>query len=111
MIEHFYNKTYVIWRPALTTDGQGGWTEALVAQANVAGLMSTSSMSRYGADRIRVGQREAVITHVFYCDYNADVNVNDEIRNGGNTWTVLSISEPGNQDRHMQCLCELRRNT
>lgn len=102
MINNFFNKAYVIKRSSLTTDGVGGFTETYVDQATVYGMMSRNR----GNERIRAGAKEAIVTHTFYCDYNADVKCNDNITNGGQTWNVIAIYEPGNQDHHIECLCE-----
>jgi head-tail adaptor len=104
-IHHLFNKIYVVTRVALVSDAQGGFTQSYGAQANVPGYMSLGGGS--GApERIRAGGREAIVTNTFFCDYNADIKANDRLTNGGQTWNVLSINEPGNQDSHIQVLVE-----
>ena len=104
MINDLFNKLYVINRSALTTDGVGGFTEAYGVQSNIYGQMTRKSNS--GVDRIRVGAKEVLVTNVFYCESGSDILTNDTVTNGGQTWNVLSISEPGNRDHHLEVLCE-----
>ena len=102
-IHPLFNKSYTVTRVALVSDSQGGFTQSYAVQATVPGYMARGNK---GIERIRAGGREALVSNVFYCDYNADVLANDRITNGGQTWNVLSIAEPGNQDSHIECLCE-----
>lgn len=104
-IHPMFNKVYVVNRVANTTDGQGGFTQAFSVQANVPGYIARRR-GGVSVERIRAGGREARVTNIFYCDYNADILSGDRLTKGGQTWNVLSVNEPGNQDSHIECLCE-----
>jgi head-tail adaptor len=104
------NVTVTISRKSRTSDGQGGWTEALVEQDAVPGRVRPVTP---GEETVG-GQREVQITHVAYFALGVDVQRDDQLvyvaPNGeAKTLIVRAVREPS-QPNHLQIDCEERQH-
>jgi len=103
LIDGLYISTFTHTRMSGTADGQGGWTQAAspVGTGNIQGRMRPATAT----ERVMAVQRQAEISHVFYCNADEDVLREDVLTGEGRTWTVEAIREPSHAGHHLEIEC------
>ena len=90
MIAHLLNVDVAVWRLFSTTDGQGGWTEALAYDHNERLRISPAAST----ERSVAAQEDLQLTHSAYGLPNANLQRGDELRANGRTYGVLGGRAP-----------------
>ncbi len=100
-IEALFNHVFALSRPTRTDDGQGGWAVGYADAGSVAGRLRPASAS----ERTAAVQRQATISHVFYCGPNADVRREDLVSGAGQVVKVEAVREPSHAGHHLEIEC------
>ena len=100
-IEALYIHLGTISRPTRVSDGQGGWAVGYADAGTVSGRLRPASST----ERVAAAQRQAEISHVWYCSTAADVRREDWITVGDQTVEVTAVREPSHKGHHLECDC------
>lgn len=99
-----YNKTLIIQRKTITSDGQGGWLE--VWSENVLTSGRVSKRSPAGNDSILADRGLAKNYYSVYVPSGTDVKREDRVVCGLITMRVLSVSNPSQSNHHLELIAE-----
>lgn len=100
-IEALYIHVGTISRPTRTSDGQGGWAVGYADAGTVSGRLRPATASEITTAL----QRQATVTHVWYCSTDDDVRRGDLVTVGDQTVEVLAVREPSHMAHHLECDC------
>lgn len=101
LIETLYISTFSRTRKSRTSNGQGGWTESYGSAASIEGRMRPATAT----ERLMAAQRQAEISHVFYCAADEDVVRGDHLTGEGRTYEVIAVREPSHSGHHLEVEC------
>ena len=98
-----FHPGFEVWRPARTSDGQGGWVEAFALSSAVTGRLSPLS----GAEVMAGDKQRGVISLRFSTGAATDIKGGDQVRYQGRIAEVqaVRITSTG---RRKECACEER---
>lgn len=102
MIGRWLNRTLQVYRETITPDGAGGQVSEWVLQGAVGAKVDQPS----AADRMLAQQAGSKHTHSVYLLPTADVQRGDQLRGGGQTFTVHAELQPSGP-RYTRADCEL----
>ncbi len=94
-----FNKTLTIKRSVEVSDGQGGWVKQYQDIGQVRGRISAASI----AERTAAAQEHAEVSHVVFCDANADIKRGDLVTDGRITIKIIGVRNPSQADHHLEC--------
>jgi SPP1 family predicted phage head-tail adaptor len=100
-IKSFLNNTFAVYRNLRTADGQGGYVTALTYIGDIAGrLRPASANERQAAD-----QSNVKLTHVLYCEADADIQRGDTVVGAGVELRIVAVREPSYARHHYEVDC------
>lgn len=109
IFESLLNKSYEVWQPQRTDDGQGGWPTLYVQAGTVQGRMRPRS----GSESVVADREERQITHVLYVvagdAVGAQIARGWLIILGSLTVEVQGVREPSQADEHLEIDCRERQ--
>lgn len=100
-IDVLYIHVATLFRPTRTPDGQGGWSIGYAAMGTVAGRLRPATAS----ERVAADQRQAHVSHVFYCGVDEDVRRDDLLIVEDQTVKVIAVREPSHSGHHLEIDC------
>lgn len=89
-IAHLLNLSVEVWRPASTSDGQGGWAEAPAYHHDERVRISPAGSQ----EQLVAAQGNRTLTHDAYGLPSADLQRGDELRADGRVYLVLGGRPP-----------------
>ena len=95
------NHTVALYRLAVISDGQGGWTESHTAIASADGRIRPATSSEIEAAQ----NEERRISHVLYVEADTNIARGDVAVVDGLTVDVEAIREPSKAGEHYECDC------
>ncbi len=96
-ITHLLNRSVTVKRMTRTSDGQGGYTEALATVSSLKKVKARRSPAS-GSDRFIAGQEQAVVTHIWYFNGSPAILYKDVIVDGSLSYEVLGTLPPSRPD-------------
>ncbi|MFO7274416.1 MAG: phage head closure protein [Bacillota bacterium] len=92
MITHLLNRVVTIERKTRTHDGQGGWKEGWQVVGTIRARVRPSTARERSAVAI---VPEAIVTHVLYTEYGADIRRDDRVTlEDGTRLKVVAVLRP-----------------
>lgn len=95
------NHTFSAYRPERTSDGQGGWLQALGEPWEVRGRMRPAS----GTERTVAAQEQRQISHVLYTESDSGLRRGDVLIGAGIEVEVQAVREPSLAGHHLEIDC------
>ena len=95
------NHMFAVYRTERTSDGQGGWLQALGEPWEVLGRMRPAS----SAERTVAAQEQRQITHVLYTEADSGILRGDVVVGAGIEVTVQGVREPSRAGHHLEIDC------
>ena len=101
LIEALYNHTWTLTRKTRTGNGHGSFPVTETSVGTVRGRMRPASAN----ERTLAAQRQAEVSHVFYCGADEDVMRDDALSGQGRTWRVVAVRDPSHAGHHLEVDC------